>query len=122
MVIAFEPDSLGTIDCLARSSRDDRLRLLRYGVTALSKLPNATIYLEAGASDWEAASRTAKQLRAIGIAKVQGFLLNATHYDWTKANIQHGLAISRQVSAASTSSSTRPRTAAGRCTTRAADG
>ena len=95
VVIAFEPDSLGTIDCLARSSRDDRLRLLRYGVTALSKLPNATIYLEAGASDWEAASRTAKQLRAIGIAKVQGFLLNATHYDWTKANTQHGLDISR---------------------------
>jgi endoglucanase len=97
VVIAFEPDSLGTIDCLARSRRDDRLRLLRYGVTALSKLPNATVYLEAGASDWEAAARTAKQLRAIGIAKVQGFMLNATHYDWTKANIQHGLDISRRV-------------------------
>ena len=97
VVIAFEPDSLGTIDCLARNRRDDRLRLLRYGVTALSKLPNATVYLEAGASDWEAAARTAKQLRAIGIAKVQGFMLNATHYDWTKANIQHGLDISRRV-------------------------
>ena len=97
VVIAFEPDSLGTIDCLTPSRRDDRLRLLRYGVTALSKLPNATIYLEAGASDWEAASRTAKQLRAIGIAKVQGFMLNATHYDWTSANIKHGLAISRKV-------------------------
>jgi endoglucanase len=97
VVIAFEPDSLGTIDCLARSRRDDRLRLLRYGVTALSKLPNATVYLEAGASDWEAPSRTAKQLRAIGISKVQGFMLNATHYDWTRANIRHGLAISRKV-------------------------
>ena len=97
MVIAFEPDSLGTIDCLARSRRDDRLRLLRYGVSALAKLPNATIYLEAGASDWENAKRTAKQLRAIGIAKVRGFMLNATHYDWTKANIRHGLAISRRV-------------------------
>jgi endoglucanase len=97
VVIAFEPDSLGTIDCLARSRRDDRLRLLRYGVNALAKLPNATIYLEAGASDWENAKRTAKQLRAIGIAKVRGFMLNATHYDWTKANIKHGLAISRRV-------------------------
>ena len=97
VVIAFEPDSLGTIDCLTPSRRDDRLRLLRYGVTALSKLPNAIVYLEAGASDWEAASRTAKQLRAIGIAKVQGFMLNATHYDWTSANIKHGLAISRKV-------------------------
>jgi endoglucanase len=95
VVIAFEPDSLGTIDCHARSRRDDRLRLLRYVVAALSRLPNATIYLEAGASDWEPARRTAAQLRAIGIAKVQGFMLNATHNDWTMANIRHGLEISR---------------------------
>ena len=96
VVIAFEPDSLGTIDCLARSRRDDRLRLLRYGVEALAKLPNATVYLEAGASDWEPARRTAKQLRAIGIAKVRGFMLNVTHYDWTAENIKHGLQISRK--------------------------
>jgi endoglucanase len=95
VVIAFEPDSLGTIDCLARSRRDDRIKLLRHGVLALSRLPNATVYLEAGASDWEPASRTANQLRAIGIARVRGFMLNATHADWTRANIQHGLQISR---------------------------
>jgi endoglucanase len=95
VVIAFEPDSLGTIDCQARSRRDDRIRLLRHGVNQLSRLPNATIYLEGGASDWAPARRTARQLRAIGIAKVRGFMLNATHYDWTRANIQHGLEISR---------------------------
>jgi endoglucanase len=95
VVIAFEPDSLGTIDCLAPSRRDDRLRVLGHGVDVLSKLPNATIYIEAGASDWEAAERTANQLRAVGIAKVRGFMLNVTHYDWTAANIKHGLEISR---------------------------
>ncbi len=97
VVIAFEPDSLGTIDCHARSRRDDRIRLLRYGVKALSRLPGATIYLEAGASDWEPARRTARQLRAIGIARVRGFMLNATHFDWTRNNIRHGLDISRRV-------------------------
>jgi endoglucanase len=97
VVIAFEPDSLGTIDRQVRSRRDDRIRLLRYGVDRLARLPNATIYLEAGASDWEPARRTARQLRAIGIAKVRGFMLNATHLDWTRANIRHGLAISRRV-------------------------
>ena len=97
VVIAFEPDSLGTIDCHARSRRDDRIRLLRYGVDTLSRLPNATIYLEGGASDWEPARRTARQLRAIGIAKVRGFMLNATHHDWTRTNIRHGLDISRRV-------------------------
>ena len=97
VVIAFEPDSLGTIDCHARSRRDDRIRLLRYGVKALSRLPGATIYLEAGASDWEPARRTDRQLRAIGIARVRGFMLNATHFDWTRNNIRHGLDISRRV-------------------------
>ncbi len=97
MVIGFEPDSLGTIDCLAGSRRMKRLRLLRYGVDVLSKLPNATVYLEGGASDWEPAARTARQLRYVGIAKVRGFMLNVTHYDWTANNIKHGLAISRRV-------------------------
>ena len=70
VVIGFEPDSLGTLDCLAASRRGARLRTLRYGVSKLlSKLPNATIYLEAGASDWEPAARTAKQLRFIGVGQ-----------------------------------------------------
>jgi endoglucanase len=95
VVIAFEPDSLGTLECQKKSRRKARLRLLRYGVDVLSKLPNATIYLEGGASDWEPAKRTARQLRYIGIRKVRGFMLNVTHYDWTGENIKHGLKISR---------------------------
>jgi endoglucanase len=97
VVIAFEPDSLGTIECHKKSRRDDRLRLLRYGVDQLSALPNATIYIEAGASDWQSAKTMAPKLRAVGIAKVRGFMLNATHNDWTKSNIQYGLQLSRLV-------------------------
>ena len=97
VVIAYEPDSLGTIECLKKSRRDDRLRLLRYGVDRLSALPNATIYIEAGASDWQSAKHMAPKLRAVGVAKVRGFMLNATHYDWTRNNIQYGLQLSRLV-------------------------
>ena len=96
VVIAFEPDSLGTIECLTRRSRMARLRLLRYGVDRFSRMPNATVYIEAGASDWEPAKKTAWQLRYIGIRKVRGFMLNVTHYDWTGHNIKHGLKISRR--------------------------
>lgn len=66
-VITFEPDSLGTVDCHARHRRDDRLRLLRYGVKQLTQLPNITLYIEAGASDWEPARRMARKLRRVGI-------------------------------------------------------
>jgi endoglucanase len=95
VVIAFEPDSLGTIGCIAGARRHARLDLLRYGVDVLSKLPNATVYLEGGASDWEPAARMARKLRYIGISKVRGFMLNVTHYDWTGNNILYGLQVSR---------------------------
>src|SRR3954464_2941361 len=95
VVILFEPDSLGTLDCQKRSRRRARMKLLAYGVKVFSKMPNATVYLEGGASDWESAKRTAWQLRSIGIRRVRGFMLNVTHYDWTVNNIRHGQQISR---------------------------
>lgn len=55
-MLAFEPDSLGTLTCLAKSRRRARLRTLNYGVKVLSRLPNATVYLEGGASDWKPVS------------------------------------------------------------------
>ena len=96
-IIAFEPDSLGTIECLAPSRRKARLNLLRYGVDVLSKLPNATVYIEASASDWRPANLMAQRLRYVGIRKVRGFMLNVTHFDWTAANIRYGLQISKRV-------------------------
>jgi len=96
VVIAYEPDSLGTLDCLKKSRRKTRVATLRYGIDILSKLPNATVYIEAGASDWESERRTASLLRQVGIAKVRGFFLNSTHYDWTANNIRYGREVSRR--------------------------
>jgi endoglucanase len=97
VVIAFEPDSLGTVDCLAKSRRKARYAMLRYGVDVLSQLPNATVYLEGGASDWEPPNVVARKLRLIGVSKVRGFMVNATHKDYTKNAIQHCLDVSRLV-------------------------
>ena len=38
-----------------------------------------------------------RALRRIGVAKVRGFMLNVTHYDWTARNIRYGLEVSRRV-------------------------
>jgi endoglucanase len=97
VVLAFEPDSIGTISCLAKSRRKARKDLLRYGVDQLSQLPNATIYLEGTASDWKSPAYTAGLLRYIGISKVRGFMLNVTHHDWTSNNIAYGRKVSRRV-------------------------
>ena len=96
-IIAFEPDSVGTVECLARSRRRARLNVLRHGVDVLSRLPNATIYIEATASDWKSPGLVARRLRYIGVHKVRGFMVNVTHYAWTRDNIRYGNAISRRL-------------------------
>jgi endoglucanase len=89
VVIAFEPDSLGLMRC------SKHVAALRYGVRRLSTLPNATVYVEAGASDWMSPRKAASKLRAVGVRYVRGFMLNATHQTSTAANIRHGRKISR---------------------------
>lgn len=96
-IVAFEPDSLGTVDCLARGRRASRYKLLRYGVRQLTQLPSVTLYIEAGASDWEPAHRMARKLRKAGVGMARGFMLNATHGDWTRANVRYGRKLSRLV-------------------------
>ncbi len=97
VVVAFEPDSTGTIECLAKSRRKARLRTLAYGVNVVSKLPNATVYIEATASDWQGVPTVTRKLRALGVRKVRGFMLNATHQDTSPNNIRYGLALSKRL-------------------------
>jgi endoglucanase len=95
VVVAYEPDSLGTVGCLARSRRSARMRNLRYGVDVLSTVPNATVYIEGEAPDWEGAPAIARKLRFVGVHKVRGFMLNATHMVGNRENLRFGARISR---------------------------
>ena len=95
VVIAFEPDSMGTVECLAKRRRKARYQTLAYGIDVLSKLPNATVYVDAGAADWQGVPLMARKLRRVGIHKVRGFMLNATHQAWTAGNIEYGRRLSR---------------------------
>jgi endoglucanase len=95
VLVAFEPDSLSTVNCLARHRRGARLRMLAYGVRVLSQVKNATVYLDAGASDWEGARTVARKLRKIGVRRVRGFMLNATHMTTNAANLRYGSKVSR---------------------------
>jgi len=97
VVIAFEPDSTGTIECLAKSRRKARLRTLAYGVKVVSRLPNATVYIEATASDWQGVPTVSRKLKALGVRRVRGFMLNATHQDTIKNNIRYGRKLSKRL-------------------------
>ena len=88
-------DSLITVGCLSRHGREVRLHELHDAINILSKLPRVVVYLDAGAADALPAQETARLLRRAGVAKIQGFFLNSTHFDWTSREIRYGEQISR---------------------------
>jgi hypothetical protein len=67
-----------------------RLRLASYAARVFAGLPNTTIYLDAGDSDWLSPSEAAAMLRAGGIRFARGFSLGATHYAGTAQAITYG--------------------------------
>ena len=95
IVIFLEPDGLGTTLCLSRRGRSERFEMVRHAVAVLSRLPNTTVYIDAGAADWRTPAQMATLLRRADVRKVRGFALNVTHYDWTDQQVDYGLEINR---------------------------
>ena len=68
---------------------------LQDAISILTKMPRLVVYLETGAADALSAAHAANLLRRAGVANVQGFYLNATHFDWTLHEIHYGEQITR---------------------------
>jgi endoglucanase len=95
-VLFLEMDSLITTPCLSAQGVDVRMSELSDAVNVLTaNCPGLVIYLDAGAADALPARTAANLLNRAGVAKIQGFFLNATHFDWTSREIQYGEQISR---------------------------
>jgi endoglucanase len=94
-VLFLEMDSLITTGCLSPPGVTVRMNELRDAINVLSNDPHLVIYLDAGAADALPASRAASLLQRAGVAKIQGFFLNSTHFDWTSKEIAYGEKISR---------------------------
>ena len=95
-VLFLEIDSIITMPCLSRHGQAVREQELQYAINTLTAdCPHLVIYLDAGAADALSPKQAAKYLRRSGVAKIQGFFLNATHFDWTSNEIRFGEKISR---------------------------
>ncbi|MFT4300102.1 MAG: glycoside hydrolase family 6 protein [Aeromicrobium sp.] len=76
-VVVLEPDALATLDeC---GSADERIDLLSSAVDELGGA--ASVYLDAGHSDWIDAGVMADRLRRAGVERARGFSLNVANYD-----------------------------------------
>jgi len=94
-VLFAEFDALATSACLSHTGLEQRIKLLAYELDAFSKLPHGVIYVDAGDSDAGSPTSTAKILNQVGIGKVRGFFLGATHHTWTIDEIKFGEKISK---------------------------
>ncbi len=88
-------DSLITVGCLSPQGVQVRLRESHDAIAVLSFCPRLVTYLDAGAADAVPAGRVASLLRRAGVARIQCFFLNSTHFDWTSREIPFGERVSR---------------------------
>jgi endoglucanase len=110
VAIALEPDSLGIIpwytnidnslewcqpaEADADDAAADRFTMLNYAVDRLTALPNASVYLDGTHSGWLNVGDVSDRLIKAGVAKADGFFLNASNYQWTPNLEQYGTWIS----------------------------
>lgn len=94
-ILFLDMDAILTTGCLSSHGLQVRLAELRDAIGVLAQQPRLVVYLDGGAADGLSASRTAWLLNHAGVAFIQGFFLNSTHYDWTSREIRYGWAVSR---------------------------
>jgi endoglucanase len=94
-VLFLEIDSIITVPSLNSRGQQTRLGELSYAINTLTaNCPRLVVYLDSGAADALPARTAAGFLNRAGIAKIQGFFLNATHFDRTSKEIKYGNQIS----------------------------
>ncbi|MFV8128589.1 glycoside hydrolase family 6 protein [Streptomyces syringium] len=98
--VILEPDALPHIEdgCTPREFHEERFALLNEAVGKLKALPRTKVYLDAGNPSWVTpAGRMAEPLRRAGIAKADGFALNVSNFQTTRANKDYGRRLSALV-------------------------
>jgi endoglucanase len=110
VAIALEPDSLGIIpwyeklggglewcqpaEAQQATAADERFEMLNYAVDRLTALPRTSVYLDGTHSGWLNVGDISDRLTKAGVAKADGFFLNASNYQWTPNLEQYGTWIS----------------------------
>src|SRR5438105_4147694 len=96
VVFLLEVDAIGSSRCLQRKGALPKWEAaLRYEVKVLGSLPHTVTYLEAGYSDANNPSYTARVLNASGVRTIRGFFTNDTHNNWSINEVRWGQRVSR---------------------------
>jgi endoglucanase len=98
VLLLLEMDAIGSSTCMARSGSlpawEDNMR---YEIDKFAALPHTVVYIEGGYSDAARPGYTARVLRAVDVARIQGFYTNDTHINWAIKEIRWAEKVSRLV-------------------------
>ena len=92
VAVIVEPDALASLtEC---SDAASRLELLSQAVDQLASA-GATVYIDAGHSDWVSPEDMARWLSAVGVTRVRGFATNVSAYQSEVDEIAYAMELSR---------------------------
>jgi len=99
MAIIMQPD--GPFALCAPGGSKLPAKMVKNAVKTLSKLPNTSVYIDAGAADWnrDDPKKALKMLIPMGIRWARGFALNSTHYDSSERQVRYSAAVSKALAA-----------------------
>ncbi|MFE0104339.1 glycoside hydrolase family 6 protein [Streptomyces sp. NPDC059009] len=85
--VVVEPDAVAQTEAgCTRADPRERFGLLAYAVRRIKRHPHTKVYLDAGNASWiPDERRLVGPLRAAGIAQADGFALNVSNYQTTRA-------------------------------------
>ncbi len=95
MAVIMQPD--GPFALCAPGGSNLPAHMIRYAVRMLSALPNTSVYIDAGAADWnrDDPQKAVRMLFPMGIRWARGFALNSTHYDSTERQVRYAAEVSQ---------------------------
>jgi endoglucanase len=97
VVMDLQPD-LPFLDCIPDHSQVPAEEI-NYAAQVFSALPRTTVYIDAGASDWESVPTLVSLLRESGVQYTRGFALGATHYTSVAQELLYGQQVVRGLAA-----------------------
>ncbi|MEE1752357.1 glycoside hydrolase family 6 protein [Streptomyces sp. SP18CS02] len=97
--VILEPDAvMHMVDsCTEEQYHEERYDLLKGAVTRLKQLPNTKVYLDAGNAGWGKPDEIFEPLKWAGVEAADGFAVNVSNFQTTKASTEYGKRVSAKV-------------------------
>lgn len=89
-IVILEPDALSQINCLNENDQNARYANLSDAVSVLTSQTGASVYLDAGHSNWVSTSDMADRLKKANVAAARGFALNVSNFQTTGSSDSYG--------------------------------